>query len=283
MDLPICVTCGVQYSTDSEWVKRKECKICLDERQYVGIKGQEWTTLSKLQKSHKNIFEKSRDDNLTFFKTDPKFAIGQRAIIVPLSDGYVIWDCITLIDEETISHLKSFGKCHGIVISHPHYYDCSVEFAKALNTKVLVSRLDKEWIMRPDEIEKTIELIDDLEIQNAKVLIVGGHFDGSAVLYIPSHGGTLLTGDSIKIAVGGKNITALYSYPQMLPLGVKAFANIFNKISTLQYRTLHDGWDTISDTKTPNNPLGKTAKQIVDYSARRYIECLGENPDDHLK
>src|ERR1700681_4266482 len=42
-DLPICRTCGIQYAEP-----RSDCPVCLDERQYVGWDGQEWTTLAAL-------------------------------------------------------------------------------------------------------------------------------------------------------------------------------------------------------------------------------------------
>lgn len=42
-DLPICKTCGVQYAGP-----REDCPVCLDERQYVGRGGQQWTTLAEL-------------------------------------------------------------------------------------------------------------------------------------------------------------------------------------------------------------------------------------------
>ena len=43
-DLPICATCGVQYPAP-----REDCPICLDERQYIGWGGQQWTTLADLR------------------------------------------------------------------------------------------------------------------------------------------------------------------------------------------------------------------------------------------
>jgi hypothetical protein len=43
VDLPICVTCRVQYPAP-----REDCPICLDERQYVGWDGQRWTGLGEL-------------------------------------------------------------------------------------------------------------------------------------------------------------------------------------------------------------------------------------------
>src|ERR1700726_2692853 len=48
----LCVTCGTQFSPADHPPER--CPICQDERQFVGLQGQQWTTLEKLQKSHRN-------------------------------------------------------------------------------------------------------------------------------------------------------------------------------------------------------------------------------------
>lgn len=56
--------------------------------------------------------------------TEPKFAIGQRAMLIETPAGLVLWDLIALIDEETEQFIKSKGngKLAAIVISHPHFY-----------------------------------------------------------------------------------------------------------------------------------------------------------------
>jgi rubrerythrin len=47
MENYICMTCGVQHrETDTP---PEHCPICEDERQYIGIKGQRWTTISEMQ------------------------------------------------------------------------------------------------------------------------------------------------------------------------------------------------------------------------------------------
>jgi hypothetical protein len=54
MELPICRTCGVQY--DEAHFNPYECKICADERQYVGWDGQRWTTLAELRnEGHRGV------------------------------------------------------------------------------------------------------------------------------------------------------------------------------------------------------------------------------------
>ena len=113
MSLPICVTCGVQYGAP-----RESCPVCEDPRQYVPPKGQQWTTLRELSTGHKNAV---RDEGeLVGIGTEPKFAIGQRALLVPHSDGNVLWDCVTLLDSETEREVESRGGLHAIAISHPH-------------------------------------------------------------------------------------------------------------------------------------------------------------------
>src|SRR5438874_7167533 len=51
----ICVTCGTQFAPSAE--PPRECPICLDPRQYVGRKGQEWTTTDEPARTHENRVE----------------------------------------------------------------------------------------------------------------------------------------------------------------------------------------------------------------------------------
>ncbi|HLE89547.1 MAG TPA: hypothetical protein VI753_00250, partial [Anaerolineales bacterium] len=77
----ICATCGVQY-TETE-SSPEHCIICEDERQYIGHKGQRWTTLPEMQKNYHNRIE-DVDPNVTGIGTVPGFAIGQRALLIVL-------------------------------------------------------------------------------------------------------------------------------------------------------------------------------------------------------
>ena len=72
----ICRTCGTQFGHSEK--PPSECPICEDERQYVGPRGQEWTTLSALQVDHHTVI-KSLEAELTGIGMHPDFAIGQRA------------------------------------------------------------------------------------------------------------------------------------------------------------------------------------------------------------
>lgn len=75
--LPVCLTCGTQYAAP-----RPDCPVCLDERQYVGRGGQQWTSVAELRADgHQGRFEEQGPGVLGIGST-PEFAIGQRALLL---------------------------------------------------------------------------------------------------------------------------------------------------------------------------------------------------------
>src|SRR2546425_7387757 len=195
----ICATCGVQLAPTDGMPER--CPICEDERQYVGWSGQRWTTLDDLRKEHRN---QMRDDcGLTGIGTEPSFAIGQRALLVPSPQRNLLWDCITVIDDATIDAVRKLGGIRAIAISHPHYYSSMVEWSRAFDAPVYLHDADRQWVMRPDpRIEHwsgdTKPLWDGMTLIRA-----GGHFPGGTVLHWPAGAdgrGALLTGDILMVA-----------------------------------------------------------------------------------
>src|SRR5439155_1249295 len=84
-------------------------------RQYVPADGQRWTTLAELRREHGNWI---RDDaGFVGIGTEPSFAIGQRALLVPHGDANVMWDCITLLDDETAEAVEQQGGLAAVAIS----------------------------------------------------------------------------------------------------------------------------------------------------------------------
>jgi hypothetical protein len=55
-----CVTCGVQLA-DTE-ADPTCCAICEDERQYVGVGGQQWTTMAELGCDHSVVLREEEPD-----------------------------------------------------------------------------------------------------------------------------------------------------------------------------------------------------------------------------
>ena len=88
MEKWICTTCGTQFPPSEN--PPEACPICLDERQYVGYNGQQWTTLTKLQNdSFRNEF-KEHEPGLIGIGTTPSFAIGERALLVQSTQGNIL-------------------------------------------------------------------------------------------------------------------------------------------------------------------------------------------------
>jgi hypothetical protein len=255
--LAICVTCGVQFAGPAE-----RCPICEDPRQYVPVGGQRWTTLEELRRDHRN--ELRDEAGLTGIGTAPKFAIGQRALLVPWGDGNLLWDCITLLDDETASAVQARGGLRAIAISHPHYYSAMVEWAHRFGCPVLLHEADREWIMRPDDaIElwsgETRELGDGLTLIRG-----GGHFAGGTMLHRDD--GTLLSGDIVQVIPDRTHVSFMYSYPNLIPLPEAAVQGIVRALAPFAYERILGAWWGTS--------IQSRGREIVERSARRYIGAI---------
>ncbi len=102
----MCETCGQQHAPREAPPPR--CMICDDDRQFVPVTGQRWTTPEDLAARHSNMFRQLAP-GLIAISTVPHFGIGQRALLVQTPSGNVLWDCISLLDEATISIIRALG------------------------------------------------------------------------------------------------------------------------------------------------------------------------------
>jgi len=83
-----------------------------------------------LANDHHNRFEEAASQ-LLGIGTEPEFAIGQRALLLQSPGGNLLWDCISLLDDETIAKVNARGGIRAMAISHPHFYS-SMSCAAAL-------------------------------------------------------------------------------------------------------------------------------------------------------
>ena len=262
----ICITCGTQFAETD--VPPEHCPICEDERQYVNHGGQRWTTLGELQKDHRNRIETLEPD-LTGVGTEPKFAIGQRALLVQTDEGNLLWDCISLLDEATVEALDELGGVQGIAVSHPHYYSSVIEFAHAFDAPVYLHVADRAWVMRPgQEIEFWEGEQRDL-FGGLTLLRLGGHFAGGTVLHWRGGAGgrgALLTGDIIQVIPDRAFVGFMYSYPNLIPLPAQKVEHIAESVEPLTFGRIYGAWwDAVVE---------EDAKEVVRRSAERYIRAI---------
>ena len=262
----ICVQCGTQVADAEEQPSR--CAICEDERQFIRHTGQEWTTLERLRVDHHNQIEEEAP-GLLGIGTAPEFAIGQRALLVQSPAGNLLWDCISLLDDETIVAVNAHGGIRAIAISHPHFYSCMVEWAERFNAQILLHAADREWVMRKSPRIQfwegtTLSLWDGLTLIN-----LGGHFEGGTVLYWPTGAnrkGALLTGDIITVAQDRRYVSFMRSYPNLIPLGASAIRRILEGIEPFPFEQIYGGWWQAS--------VLTEAKTAVARSAERYLRWI---------
>ncbi len=273
MERWICVTCGSQFAASQE--TPSECPICLDQRQYVGYQGQQWTTLGRMQQEGYYAIIKQEEPHLIGIGTTPSFAIGQRALLVQTEQGNVLWDCISFLDDETEQAVQQLGGIAAIAISHPHYYSSMIEWAERFQAPVYLHEADRQWVMRSDQriafwSGKTQALPGGLTLVR-----LGGHFRGGTVLHWPQGAegrGVLLSGDIITVVADRSWLSFMYSYPNLIPLPAREICRIRDAIAPYPFERLYAAWF--------ERVVSSDASAAVQRSAERYIKAIEQGLED---
>jgi hypothetical protein len=262
----ICTACGTQYPDGASAPAR--CAICEEERQYVPPRGQTWTTMQALAGGHLNAFRHYAPDVLGI-GTQPAFAIGQRALLVRTPGGNVLWDCISLLDEATVTLVKALGGVRAIAISHPHFYTSNAAWAAAFDCPVFLHADDREWIMHPHGRIKhwdgeTLTLWDDVTLVRC-----GGHFPGGTVLHWAGGAegrGLVGAGDILSVTTDRKWVSFMRSYPNFIPLSAREVNGIGAALAPFAFDVIYGHY---FDRVIPQN-----GKQVLQQSVARYIDAI---------
>ena len=268
----ICRTCGVQYAPSAHPPER--CPICEDERQYVGWRGQQWTTLDELKSEGRRNVSEELEPLILQIVTQPQVAIGQRALVIQTDAGNVMWDCISLVDEDSIELLRARGGLSAIAISHPHFYASMATWSAAFDDcPVYVHTADTEWVQY---LSPGLKLWQgsELEILPGVTLInTGGHFEGSTALHWDggdSGRGVLLVGDSLTVVQDRRYVSFMYSYPNLIPLPADSVRRIAASVRPYPFERIYGAWD--------GRTVSSAGKDAVERSAERYIRFLQRLP-----
>ncbi|MFN8593658.1 MAG: hypothetical protein U0031_19525 [Thermomicrobiales bacterium] len=263
MEYAICVRCGVQFAARTP----PRCPICDEEREAIAAGGQQWTTLAALRADHRNQVAEIAP-GLTTIATEPSFAIGQQAHLIATPAGNLLWNCISLIDDDTVAAITARGGVAAIAISHPHFYASMIEWRQVFaNAPIWLHGDDRAWVMRPDPAIRFWEGDTAAPLPDSALTLIrcGGHFPGSCVLHWPdgADGGALLTGDTIQVVADRRWVSFMYSYPNLIPLDAASVNRIVAAVEPYQFSRIYGSW--------PGTIVANDAKAAIRRSAARYI------------
>jgi glyoxylase-like metal-dependent hydrolase (beta-lactamase superfamily II) len=203
--------------------------------------------------------------------TEPKFAIGQRALLVQGSRGNVLWDCISLIDDATVRAIEALNGVSALAMSHPHMFGSMVEWSRAFgNAPIYLHAGYERWVQRPDPVIKYWEGEDHELKQGVSLHRCGGHFKGSTVLLWPEGAegrGVLLSSDTIHVTPDRRHVSFMYSYPNYIPLSAGTVDRIVDKIMPLKFDRIYSHFYNLD--------IQADAKETIRRSAERYKQAIG--------
>lgn len=262
----LCSACGTSYA--SLGAPPLRCAICDDERQFVPVKGQRWTTEATLHGDRANKWRQLAP-NVLSIQTEPRFAIGQRAFLITTPHGNILWDCLACLDAATITLVRSLGGISAIAISHPHYYTTMQDWASTFDAKIFLHADDREWVLRDSPhinfwSGESCSIAPDMSLVR-----LGGHFEGGTVLHWSQGGGVIFAGDIVQVSPGADRVSFMWSYPNLLPLPAAKVDDIAARLAAYDFDRLHGAF--------AGQDIDHDAKAIVAQSAAQYVACLRED------
>ncbi|KAI0004047.1 beta-lactamase-like protein [Xylariaceae sp. FL0662B] len=299
----VCTACGTQFPT-ADRQELRTCFICDDPRQFTPPSGQSFTTLDDLRSGHRNSWISiPGDDRFTSIVSEPKIGIGQRAILIKTPRGNVLWDCITLIDDETIGKIRALGGLKAIVISHPHYYTTHVEWGRAFNCPVYLAAEDKQWVTQTSShqvfvTETELDVPIDGVSSGVTALKLGGHFPGSLVtLYderlliadtlvsTPAGLGSWDTdavGNARERPRGMNSFSFMWSIPNMIPLAPAELERMWGILNKYEFKSSHGAFMNTDIVKTVPEMRQRVLESMqiqIRYMGYENHALLGETVD----
>ena len=268
MDAFICTACGMQHAASE--TPPAHCAICEDERQYVPPTGQGWTTLTALAARSFNSY-RQHEPGVIGIGTQPHFAIGQRALLIRTADGNILWDCIAMLDEATVTVVKALGGLKAIAISHPHFYTTMVDWSRAFGAvPIHLHAADRDWVMRPDPAIRfwdgdTLPLLPDVTLIRG-----GGHFAGGSMLHWANGAGgrgVLCASDIATVATDRKFLTFMRSYPNFIPLSAREVEGIAAALAPFRFGTIYGHYF--------DRVIARGGEDVLARSVARYLAAIG--------
>ena len=261
-----CEQCGAQFSESA--TPPPSCLICEDVRQFVNWNGQTWLTREQIAERAKLIW---RDDlGVAGIGVEPRFAIGQRALLLRESDGCVMWDCVPLATAEAVQYVRSLGGLKAIAVSHPHFYGAVADWSEAFGgAPVYLHGDDRAFVTRPHRAIVPWSGETQKLSENIMLVRTGGHFAGATVLHwrkAAQGRGALFAGDIAMVGMDRRSLSFMYSYPNNIPLNAAAVRRIAGAVAPLAFDAIYGAWW--------DRNIAAGAKTLFDASVRRYLAAI---------
>jgi len=273
MALWICTACGLEHEDTAE--PPPLCEICNEERQFVPLTGQAWTTSDQLEAGGSQLHSALVEPGLHRLSVVPRVGIGQQALLVQTSAGNLLWEPPGFISDEAVRAVRDLGGVAAISGSHPHLMGAMVSWSQAFRTApIYVAAADRAWTRRPGP--AIVHWSGEASpLPGIRLVQCGGHFAGSSVLHWANGAegrGVIFTGDTIFIGPDGRSVSAMRSYPNLLPLPEGAISQILDRLDPLAYDRAYGSFGQV---------IPAEAREVVRRSLARYVEWSRGEVDDY--
>ncbi|BBN04693.1 hypothetical protein MPTK1_3g06910 [Marchantia polymorpha subsp. ruderalis] len=268
----VCGHCGTMFGVGKA---RGDCVICTDDRQ-LGLLpwGQSWGTYSQLRRLEAPLLLRNAERDLVEISYTTK---RQRCFLILNPLGNILWGSTTFLDDAAIVTIKKLGGIRAIAVSHPHELFGYAKWAVTFQCPVYIHERDKNLVVHNTEFIETWDGEELALCSQIKLIRLGGHYDGGAILHWTNNGldqdgkGVILCADMLQVGEDGQTVSSMRSYHNFIPISESDVQRIIWKLLSVEYERLYASGN-IRD-------LPVNAKVLTNLSLEKYA-CVIHIPED---
>ncbi|KAG6543269.1 hypothetical protein Mapa_015183 [Marchantia paleacea] len=241
--------------------------------------GQSWGTYTQLRKLGTPLRIREAEKDLYEISYSPK---SQRCFLIVNPFGNILWGCTTYLDEASVATIKHLGRIRAIAISHPHELYAYAKWALTFRCPVYINERDKNLVVHNTEFIETWDGEELAFCSQIKLIRLGGHFDGGAILHWMNNGlyqdgqGVIFCADMLQVGEDDQTVSSMRSYHNFIPISESDAQRILWKLASLEYERIYASGN--------NRDLLDNAKVLSNLSLEKYICAIhirDEEKDDY--
>jgi hypothetical protein len=232
------------------------CPVCSDVRNALPENGWSFTSADEMrereQKGEITCSWRQIDEDVWAFSNAPQIGIGSSGYLIVRETGNIAFEAAGWYTTDALKFIQTLGGIKILSASHPHGFGALWQLEREFQPQFVA--FQREAVQFTKAFNVNFVFDDALEIDDdAKLLHVGGHYEGQSVLYYAPRK-MLFSGDTLKFDLddSGKTVglSCHKAFHKQIPLSRKEIKKYWEVLSSVDFTQVCTPFEHTPDART---------------------------------